>query len=243
MKKSSLLLVGLLWTASLVQAEIVALETFDYADGDTWEGLDEGEAWDGPWSGENVLGVEGKRGGYFGDYGKEGNTESKRKLGTTIPMSGGELWGKMTMKVEHANPEATSVSQFRIGQGALGSYVSIIGMASGSQDQVDNPIADSIWAVRSQGAGGNSLVIANEDATQNTTIIWHLVVSPDGNDSFQVWLNPKDSSSEKALGDPTLKVDDFDWIHPVQMIAFANNGQARFEVDDLTIATSLGDLK
>lgn len=243
MYKSLLFLTALLGTATLAQAEIVALESFDYEDGDTWENLNGGEAWGGPWTGENTLGIEGKKGGFFGDYGQEGNTEAKRLLGTTIPISGGELWGKMTMKVEQANPEVTSVSQFRIGQGNLGSYVAIIGMASGKQDQVDNPIADSLWAVRSKGSGGDSQVIANVDATQDTTIVWHLTISPDGKDSFEVWFNPKDSSSEQSLGDPSLMVNDFDWIHPVQMIAFANNGQSRFEVDDLTIATSLQDLK
>ena len=226
---------------SSIQAEVLTLEDFRaHTDFSGWDSVDHGTGFRAPWSASNLT-VEGMIGGYYGQHGKEGNTQSERKLARPIQTNvDGTLWGTLDFEVKTNGNNVSSTGQFLIGQGGLNKSVGIAGIASG-KTSIAAPVSGTLWALRNS-EKPNQMVVSNVDSRKMTRILWKLEIHANGQESFQVWFAPNDMSSEAALGSPDLKREDFDWTQPIYSVRFQNNGQSRFRTDNLFIATSLQEV-
>ncbi|GEM_PF-5666938 len=228
-----------------LQAEVLGVDSFQrQQQGVAWGEGTSGPGWKGPWT-ESVFQIQEGWGGYFGPFGKEGNDDTERPFSRPVSMDAAKpvtLWGSMVFEVKTRSSDKTSISQLLLGPDDLKESVSILGIASG-QTNVDNPVSDTLWAVRTS-RRRDPAVVVNRNAREPTRWVWRLTLDPKNGNRLDAWLDPENVTNESALGAPLLSLQRFTWEgNELRKLSIRNNGQSRFRIRDLVVATRFQDIQ
>jgi len=184
-------------------------------------------------------------GGYFGPFGKEGNDSAERVFLRPVPLSKDSpvvLWGAMVFEVKTRSPENTSTSQIVIGPDDLKQSVTILGLAS-RQTKVNQPVSDTLWALRTS-RKRDPAVVVNRSSRTPTQWVWRLTLDPKAGNRLDAWLDPETVSTESSMGEPLLSLEGFEWEgESLRKLSIRNNGQSRFRIRDLVVATRFRDIQ